>query len=334
MEVSAAATAEQTVTYITTGKSLAQQVKEYMEATNTKISTLANEIPGYSRPTISRYLSGKYEGDVSTVERLLADWLAKRKSEVVEVPDRPKRGMQRPRFYESRDAKAVLGVCQSCQEYREMGIITGRSGYGKTYTLKEYSKLPRVAYIECDVTMSPRDLLKELERALGIPARNGTNHDRTNGIVDFLTINPGYLLIVDEADKLMSKYTYSKMEILRSIFDRCSGNSDCSTCGLVIAGEPKLRVQIDTHLEQYANRTIFETKLRGLSELEVEEYLSDYEIEPDALAELKARATNERTGCFRLLERTMRNVWRILEGNKADVITSKVLKQASSMMMF
>jgi len=75
MEVTAAAA--QAATY-TNSKSLTEQINDYLAATKTSIATLASEIPGYSRPTISRYLSGKYEGDIAAIEKLLADWLAGR----------------------------------------------------------------------------------------------------------------------------------------------------------------------------------------------------------------------------------------------------------------
>lgn len=299
------------------------------------IQRISQEVP-YSRSTISKFISGMYKGDEKGVEEQLAKWYANYTGAEVDIspalpPETQSTG--RTRFYASRDAKAVLGVCQSCQEYGEMGIVTGRSGYGKTYALRRYAKSPKVAYIECDTTMSPRDLLKELCAALGLPVRNGTNHDRVKGIVDFLTVNPGWLLVIDEADKLMSRYTYNKMEILRSIFDHCSEEDGYSSCGVVVAGELGLEAQIEIYLDRYANRTIFRAKLGGLSEAEVEEYLSDRQIEPGALAELKARALNKRTGCFRLLDRTLRNVGRVLENGGGEAITAKVLEQASSMMM-
>lgn len=143
MEITAAAA--QATTY-TTGKTLAEQINDYLAASKTSIATLASEIPGYSRPTISRYLSGKYEGDISTIEKLLADWLAQRTGEAVELPEPGRKTGRKPVFYESRDALKVLGVCQSCQEYIGLGIVVARSGYGKTYSLRQYAKLPRVAY--------------------------------------------------------------------------------------------------------------------------------------------------------------------------------------------
>ena len=79
-----------------------------------------------------------------------------------------------------------------------------------------------------------------------------------NGIREFFNANRGYLLIIDEADKLVSKYTQKKMEVLRGIFDQ-------SDVGLVIAGEPKLEAAIKTYLTRMANRVDFYTQLGGLS---------------------------------------------------------------------
>lgn len=324
MEVKAAAAAQPAI--YTTGKPLAEQINSYLLKTGTSIASLANEIPGYSRPTISRYLAGKYEGDITTIEQLLAEWLARRTGEAVDIPERPGKTGQKPAFLESKDAVKVLGVCQSCQEYIGLGIVVARSGYGKTYSLRQYAKLPRVAYIECDDTMSSRDLVEAIEKALGIPSGYGTIWRRVNGIRDFFNTNKGYLLVIDEADKLVSKYTQKKMEILRAIFDQ-------SDVGVVIAGEPKLEAAIKTYLVRMANRVDFYVSLKGLEPSEVEDYLSGFEVAPEAMVELKARACNMQTGCFRLLDRTLSNVKRILEERGENTITLKTIEQASSLMM-
>lgn len=324
MEVTAAA---RTNTY-TEAQSLAQKVNAHILATHGSIANVAKEI-GYSRTTVSRYLSGKYDSDATDLENKLAAYLKSQTGETVDVPAAQIAGVKTgttPVFYESRDAKAVLGVCQSCQEYIGLGIVVARSGYGKTYSLRQYAKLPRVAYIECDDTMSSRDLVEAIERSLGLPNGYGTIWRRVNGIRDFFNANRGYLLIIDEADKLVSKYTQKKMEILRAIFDQ-------SDVGLVIAGEPKLEAQIKTYLVRMANRVDFYASLRGLSPSEVEGYLEGFQISPDALIELKARACNMQTGCFRLLDRTLSNVKRILANRGEEVVTVKIIEQASSMMM-
>ena len=54
---------------------------------------------------------------------------------------------------------------------------------------------------------------------------------------------------------------------------------------------------------------------------------------PEALLELKARACNPQTGCFRLLDRTLSNVRRILAESGEELITREVIGRASAMMM-
>ncbi len=327
MEVTAAVKMD---TY-TEAKGIAQKVNNYILAKRASIASIAKEI-GYSRTTVSRYLAGKYDSDTTDIETKLAEFLSRQTGEAVALPapapvqEQGKKPGTLPSFLESRDAKAVLGVCQSCQEYIGLGVIVARSGYGKTYPLRYYAKLPRVAYIECDDTMSSRDLVEAIERSLGLPSGYGTIWRRVNGIREFFNTNRGYLLIIDEADKLVSKHTQKKMEILRAIFDQ-------SDVGLVIAGEPRLEAQIKTYLARMANRVDFYASLRGLSPSEVETYLEGFEITDDALTELKARACNMQTGCFRLLARTISNVRRILTDRGEDTVTMKIIEQASSMMM-
>lgn len=319
MEVTAAA--------FTNNKQLIRQVNDYLDSTHTSIAQLAREI-NYSRTTVSRYLSNKYDSDPRDIETLLMGYLSEHTGETIAFPTQSTEGKagRKPAFFESRDARAVLGVCQSSQEYMGLGIVVGRSGYGKTHTLKQYAKLPRVAYIECDDTMSSRDLVEAIERAIGLPSGYGTIWRRVNGIREFFNTNKGYLLVIDEADKLVSKYTQKKMEILRAIFDQ-------SDVGLVIAGEPRLEAQIKTYIARLANRVDFYALLRGLTPSEVETYLDDFEFTPDALLELKARACNMQNGCFRLLDRTLANIKRILTERGETTITEKTIDQASSMMM-
>ena len=175
--------------------------------------------------------------------------------------------------------------------------------------------------------MGQRDLVESIERALGLPsAVYGTVWRRVNEIKSFFNANKGYLLIIDEADKLVSKYTQKKMEILRAIFDQ-------SDVGMIIAGEPKLESTIKSYLARFANRVDFYAALKGLNENEVAEYLKGYEIEPDALSELMTRACNHKNGCFRLLDRTVKNLLRIMDAKSYERITVKTISEASSMMM-
>lgn len=294
-----------------------------------------------SRSMVSQYLNGKYQSNPEKVEGLLKQFLADTEAEwgegagAQDIPARaaataeadvPMIPQKRERF-ESADYLGVMSVCQSCQEDMGLGIIIGKSGYGKTYALKQYAKLPRVAYMECDDTMSCRDLVEAVEQQLGMPkASGGTIWKRVNRIREFLNVNTGYLIIVDEADKLINKYTTAKMEILRGIFDQ-------SDVGIVIAGEPKLEIDIKTSLARFANRVDFFYKLHGLTKQELGRYLDGWTITDDAAAELACRAFDARNGCFRLLDRTLNNVLRILRGRGEAKVTLDIVNEASGMMM-
>lgn len=314
--------------YTSEVKGLAEKVNEFLSSNKMTKAELANQV-SYSRTAISRYLSGKYDSDATELEERLEAYLRSNTGEAEEdekVTIQPTKLERRKGFFETKDSSNVIGVCSSCQEDMGLGIVVGKSGFGKTYALKYYSKMPRVAYIECDDTMSSRDLVEAIEKALGIPQSYGTIWKRVNGIREFFNVNHGYLLIIDEADKLISKYTQKKMEILRGIFDQ-------SDVGMVIAGEPRLEAQIKSYLTRFANRVDFYASLKGLQAKDVERYLEGYKIEQEALNELVSRACNNQTGCFRLLDRTLNNVFRIMNENAQETINLKTIAQASNMMM-
>lgn len=314
----------------------------HMSDNDISIKALADKI-GFSRSTLSRWLNGKYDSDCTCIEEAISNYLQIQPTEseavsvaedvnmtaspIKEVKEVKKSIEKKQIFFESTDARAILGVCSSCQHESGLGIVIGRSGLGKTHSLKQYAKLAKkTVYIECDDMMSCRDLIQALEKALGLPKGAGTNWNRINSIRDFLSINPGYLIIIDEADKLVTKFTQKKMEILRGIYDQAE-------VGLIIAGEPMLEILIKNYLNRFANRIDFYLALRGLSKSETDRYLSNYDIEHDALVELEHRAMNPTNGCFRLLDRTLNNVIRLLKDKGETTITLKSIQQASSMMM-
>lgn len=302
----------------TDSKDLLQAVVDFLEKTKMTNTDLAKEI-GYSRTAVSQYLSGKYASNPFEIELALRRFLDENKVAVKKVVDKFEQN-----FFITNDVGQMMAVCQSCQENKGLGIIVGRSGYGKTATLKEYAQLDRVCYVECDDSMGSRDLVEAIEAAIGIPSGYGSIWKRVKGIKEFFNINCGYLLIIDEADKLVTKYTQKKIEILRTIFDQ-------SNVGLVVAGEPKLESLIKGYITRFANRVDFFISLKGLCREEVIEYLKPLNMTNQAREELIIRGTNSTTGCFRLLSRTIENVFRLSAPD--DEITIDTIKKASKMMM-
>lgn len=310
-------------------KGLRDRVLDILQEKGISKADLALRL-NYSRPTVSKYLSGNYDSNAEGIEAALQEFVneheGKTESDVDEITEVTAL-RKKTEYFESTDFTNTIGICKSCQQDMALGIVVAKSGYGKTHALKKYAKMPRVAYIECDDTMACKDLVEAIEREIGMPqGAGGTIWKRVNRIRDFFNTNDGYLLIIDEADKLINKYTQKKLEIIRSIFDQ-------SDVGIVIAGEPRLEAEIKGNLSRFANRMDFYYKLKGLTEQEVRDYLTGYDIEEPAMAEFISRANNSQTGCFRLLDRTLSNVLRIMRESGRTKVTLKVLAQASGMMM-
>lgn len=303
-------------------EALRKKTLEYLEQEQISKAELSAMIDIH-RTSVVQYLNDKRDnltqGTVDKIEEKLKALMGRNAEE-----HPSKKPVQEQHILcQTHDAAGVMAVCQSCQDYMGLGVVVGRSGYGKSYALKYYAKGARVAYVECNESMNARDLVKAIERVLSLPHVSGTIDDRLDNIKDFFNTNTGWLLIIDEADKLITKYTQKKAEILRSIYDQ-------SDMGLVLAGEPALDKIIRQYIPRMANRIDFRFALSGLSTDEVKKYICDISVDASAEKELIRRACNDKNGCFRLLDRTYRNIVRLADG---DAVTLDIVKAASAMMM-
>lgn len=304
---------------------LEDRVKKCREADGKNITELA-EMIGVSRPVLSKILSGTQTGTDEVIEKLRA-YADRIEEENPDLYKEERHFLINKTFVQTRDANNVIGVCSAAKETGGLGVIVGKSGFGKTYALKYYATMPRIAYIECDALMGAKDLLSNIEEEVGMAKSNSGNiWPRLRNLQRFFSINLGWLLIIDEADKLISSNSDKKLEILRALFDQ-------STLGVVIAGEEKLKLTIENYSDRFANRVDYFYKLEGISDAEIRETLKSMEVEPAALNLIIARATNKKNGCFRLFDRTMDNLERLMKHKDEKKVTVELIKEASSLMM-
>lgn len=153
-------------------QALKERVQAYMEETGRNIKETA-EAAGLSRPVLSLYLSGKYDGNTEGVEERLSEFLSRSYGYHI-ARTATEFALCKPEFLKTADTDAILSVCADCQSFAAMGMIIGRPGFGKTYALRHYARLKRVAYVECDDTMGCRDLIEAIQNALGIETLNGS----------------------------------------------------------------------------------------------------------------------------------------------------------------
>lgn len=282
---------------------------------------------GCDRSTLSKIFSGTYASDYSPIRNKAQQMMENPSAKVPDV------SYDLHSMFMTADSKQILAICDMCHEEKLIGAIVGLSGNGKSFTLKNYQRSnEKVAYVECDASMTSKDLMTSLEYSLGLTMHSGTLSSRANAIKAYFESHPGYLLIVDEADKLITRDTIKKIEILRNLHDQVDEYGE-HYFGLIIAGEPDLMSLLRQHNERMRNRIDMLAKLDGLSHKEVLSYLEHVgitDVTEKAVNELVCRGTNiGKGGCFRLLHRTLKNVVRVAKGGS---ITSDHVEQASRMM--
>ncbi len=287
---------------------IVKKINEILKNGVTQVS-IAKEI-GKSEATLSQYLKGVYSGDVESLEKSLIEYLKK------------KEPLKHTReFIKTKDATCILGICNSCQKLEQLGLVYGRSGFGKTTTLRKYvDSTDKVIYIVCNSFMNANDIIKRISIALGLKGLVGSKDERIAKIKEFFKYNKGYLLIFDEADKLLNKDTISKLDVIKTIYDEVDGDG----VGVILAGEQHLKTKLGLYFEMVRNRGDLEWELKGLSRLEVETYLQGIKLTSKALEELVMRATNDNNGCFRTLNRTFKNVQRLFEDRNKNIEAEEI----------
>ncbi|MGN0710158.1 MAG: AAA family ATPase [Anaerovoracaceae bacterium] len=302
-----------------------ERIKKCRQADGKSITDLA-ELFGVSRPVLSKVLSGVQPGRDELLKKM-EEYAESVEEQHPDLYKEDKHLIFDKAFIQTKDANNVIGVCAAARDTSGLGVIVGKSGFGKTHALRYFAHMPRVAYVECDAVMTARDLLTCIEEELGITKNVSPNiWPRLRNLQRFFSVNLGWLLIIDEADKLITSNSDKKLEVMRSLFDQ-------STLGVVIAGEPKLKSTIENYSDRFANRVDYFYKMEGIKEEEIRNELNDMDIDDKAMELIVARATNKKNGCFRLFDRTMDNVERLMRLKGETRITVELINEASSLMM-
>ena len=182
---------------------------------------------------------------------------------------------RRPEFIETQTAKIILEKCQQADERRELALLYGPSGIGKTFVVEEFiercekqanSEKPEVLFVTAHAASTPKSLMAALCLQAGIP-HSGTAPTLAESLVRRLETGH-YLIIVDEANHL----EIEAMELLRYVYDR-------GRLGVVLIGTLRL-YEIFTNgsrpaseLEQLWSRVGICELLPGLTEYEARQII-------------------------------------------------------------
>jgi hypothetical protein len=188
----------------------AELLKQYINSTGKSQNDIAKAI-GMSPAALTQFLKGTYPGNVTGITQKIASFLA--------VEYQRADAVEKPEFAMTSIAKSVISAISYAHINKDMALIYGDAGLGKTMAIQYYMRTHTDAiYISADPTVAtPKAIVEEILDAIG-KHQYGTLRQEKNLIISALK-GTGRLLIIDEAQHL----TLRALEVMRAIYDKAEG---------------------------------------------------------------------------------------------------------------
>lgn len=260
-------------------------------------------------------------------------------------------------FIVTKEHRRFIEFCDACRRYRYIGLCFGSPGVGKTVSARSYARqnlvedflsnyhmldLPVVPEVTACTTVfytpsvanSPGRLEKEVSIVRG---QLGDLHYWMKGAIENKVIHNlprgtpdiAELIIVDEADRLKA----SGLGQMRDIYDR-------SRIGMVFIGMPGIEKRLSRYAQLYS-RVGFVHHFKPLGGEEVQFVLQhkwqqlglNLDLDEFTDVESVAAITRITNGNFRLLQRLLSQVERVLQINELRFVTKEVVETAREMLI-
>lgn len=192
---------------------------------------------GMSGARLGQWLADKYKGDNAAAEAEISAWLDGRdaRADVVRnIPDVAP-------FIETPTAMRIIHVLRYTHSGRDLGLVAGAAGVGKTTAVNQYVNVTPNAW---RATMSPATAglvpaLEEVAAALTLESRGGAAS--TFRAVVTRVRDTGGVVVVDEAQHLCP----AALDQLRAI-------GDAASIGIVFVGNQTTMERVTTQDATYA----------------------------------------------------------------------------------
>lgn len=180
--------------------------------------------------------------------------------------------------FESQDYLELINRFKYLTEIKGIGVFTGNSGFGKTYTLRNYvqslnTDLYKVIYISATRNMTTFDFFKEIGDVFRIDTGSCYKTDLYHNIQKELVLLVEQekrmpVLIIDDAQNL-SKEIFLSLKVL---YELEMDSKDYIT--LLLVGKPELKTELSKNIYDYLRqRILVNYKMKGLTRQEVKEYI-------------------------------------------------------------
>ena len=261
-----------------------------------------------------------------------------------------------PGFLVTKEHRRFREFCEACRRYRYIGVCYGAAGVGKTFSCRQVADWGRIEtllaqslrdrpavpqilscrtlFYTAPVTATPGRIEREIlelrhsfntllvEMDLVVREVHVWSYPRPP--VDFVELR-----LVDEADRLKP----AALEQLRDLYDR-------TPMGLVLVGMPGLEKRLSRYPQLYS-RVGFVHHFRPLSQAEMHFVLHQQwqqlglTLDLGDFTDAEAVATIIRItgGNFRLLQRLLSQVERVLQINDLHLVTKEVIETARELLI-
>ena len=262
---------------------------------------------GVSPATLSRWLSGNYDGDVTAVAARVEKWLNTR-HETQEVA-RSLEGAGLDLKLDTRTSGRLATAFRMAQATGDIVLVHGPSGRGKTMAARAYfhdhSGVVLMTASRAMVTMS--GLLLSLSEAAGLGPEHRSALAAERQITSSLR-DRGALIIVDEAHHLRE----ALLDELRCI-------RDTAGCGLALVGNDSLHVTLQ-RCPQILGRVFERVHLRTLDQEDVVSIATATIGHVPTRSEFKPLMHAARgKGGLHTLRRVLAEAWRLARARVCDI---------------
>jgi DNA transposition AAA+ family ATPase len=234
-------------------------------------------------------------------------------------------------FIVTRQVKEMAAACHALIETRDMGVIFGDPGVGKTLTAEHITAkwslrgYPKAIYVEADVGSTPAGVARNILKGLA-DLRPANSADMARIIANLTQDQELELMIVDEAER----FNRHCLEMIRSIYDR-------SKVPVMLIGMANIVRNLKSHKKFYS-RIGIAYYFEPLSYEQLAKYLERLhpllkDIDPvteKRLLDFIYRATK---GEFRRINRLVKQAERVRKANNHPVLSMSVFEAASKLLL-
>ena len=301
-------------------KKVFNRLSEIMTKESLSQATIASAI-GMSKASVNTYLKERYEGNIEEFEKKIVDFIniqEERSNDIAVLNHKITTECIKTHVF-----NRIVDTIRTVHVEREIGVIYGEAGIGKTTALKEYVRNHNnVILIESDHGFTARVLFNTLFKKLGLGNQPPfLLHDTSVEIIERLKGSES-LIIIDEAEYL----PYKALELIRRVYDKAG-------VPVLLVGLPRLMANIrgkKGDFQQLYSRIGISTSLDKLTPADVHSFIKK-EFNTENTKLLKEFYSYSKANA-RHLTKLIKRAKSLLKINECE-LDSEIIEEAAKMLV-